>query len=241
MKSSLTPRQAAQSLGVSESSLKRWCDQGRLPFQKTAGGHRRIPVRAVVRFVRENQREVVRPEILGLPVNVSKPERRLSQSVDILVDLLVRGDETSSRRIVLEHFLSGVPTARISDELIAPVFELIGDHWERGKADIFEEHRAVQIVERILLELRTVIGAPPPKDSLAAIGGSADGDPYGLPTRMVELALLELGINAVSMGASLPFDTIANAIRKEKPRFVWLSVSAIQNSEVFAAQLPRFR
>ena len=37
----LTTREAADVLGVSPTSIKRWAEAGRLPATKTAGGHRR--------------------------------------------------------------------------------------------------------------------------------------------------------------------------------------------------------
>jgi excisionase family DNA binding protein len=49
----LSPRQVAEAIGVSESSLKRWCDSGLIPTRRTAGGHRRVPVAGVVAFLRE--------------------------------------------------------------------------------------------------------------------------------------------------------------------------------------------
>ena len=40
----LSPRELAEAVGVSESSLKRWADRGRVHVHRTEGGHRRIPV-----------------------------------------------------------------------------------------------------------------------------------------------------------------------------------------------------
>lgn len=37
-----SPKEVAQRLGVSESSVKRWLDQGVVPVLRTAGGHRRV-------------------------------------------------------------------------------------------------------------------------------------------------------------------------------------------------------
>lgn len=67
MKDAFTPRQVARALGVSESTLKRWCDRGLLPTIRTAGGHRRIPIHGVLSFIRDNDQTLAHPELLGLP------------------------------------------------------------------------------------------------------------------------------------------------------------------------------
>ncbi|MEI6235767.1 MAG: helix-turn-helix domain-containing protein, partial [Planctomycetota bacterium] len=61
----LSPKQVALALGVSEASLKRWCDNGLLDSTRTAGGHRRISRGSVMAFLREREQPAVRPELLG--------------------------------------------------------------------------------------------------------------------------------------------------------------------------------
>ena len=63
----VTPKQVARAIQVSESSVKRWCDKGVIPTQKTAGGHRRIQLAGLVRFLRESGQVLARPEVIGLP------------------------------------------------------------------------------------------------------------------------------------------------------------------------------
>jgi excisionase family DNA binding protein len=65
MKELITPKQVARAIGVSESSLKRWCDRGLIPTVRTAGGHRRLPISGVLSYLRETGHEMVRPELLG--------------------------------------------------------------------------------------------------------------------------------------------------------------------------------
>ena len=48
----LTSTQAARRAGVAVSTIKRWADQGLLPFVRTAGGHRRFDARAIDQFLR---------------------------------------------------------------------------------------------------------------------------------------------------------------------------------------------
>ena len=52
MQVSVSTRQASALLGVHESSVKRWCNAEELECQLTPGGHRRIPIRALVAFAR---------------------------------------------------------------------------------------------------------------------------------------------------------------------------------------------
>jgi MerR family transcriptional regulator, light-induced transcriptional regulator len=58
----LSPKQVARALGVSESSLKRWCDQGLIATVRTAGGHRKMASAEVMRYIREHNLPLVSPE-----------------------------------------------------------------------------------------------------------------------------------------------------------------------------------
>ena len=49
----LTPRQAAEKLGISYPALKHWILAGRIKTVKTPGGHHRIPLAALKEFLPE--------------------------------------------------------------------------------------------------------------------------------------------------------------------------------------------
>src|SRR4051812_42648427 len=49
----LTTTEAAEAAAVAPSTIKRWADQGILPFLRTAGGHRRFERFAIERLLRE--------------------------------------------------------------------------------------------------------------------------------------------------------------------------------------------
>ena len=72
VKKLVTPKQVAQAIDVSESSLKRWCDRGLLTTVRTAGGHRRLALDDVFQFLRQSGQQLVRPELLGLPSNTGQ-------------------------------------------------------------------------------------------------------------------------------------------------------------------------
>lgn len=47
----LRPREAAQALGISYVTLKQWIYAGKIKTTHTAGGHHRVPVRELERFL----------------------------------------------------------------------------------------------------------------------------------------------------------------------------------------------
>jgi len=47
----LSPREAAEALGVSYPTLKQWIYRGKIKTVKTAGGHHRVPAREVERYL----------------------------------------------------------------------------------------------------------------------------------------------------------------------------------------------
>jgi molybdopterin-binding protein len=61
----LTPRQAAEKLGMSYPALKHWILAGRIKTVKTPGGHHRIPLSALSRFLPAAQALAGSPRISG--------------------------------------------------------------------------------------------------------------------------------------------------------------------------------
>ena len=51
---SFRPSQAAELLGVSPDTVRRWADEGRLKTTKTDGGHRQIDGKDLARFLSEH-------------------------------------------------------------------------------------------------------------------------------------------------------------------------------------------
>src|SRR5262245_21655736 len=122
----LTPKQVARAIGVSDASLKRWCDKGVIPSVRTVGGHRRISVNAVFSFLRETGRSLVRPEILGLAPTTGTGTTVVNRSVEQVTDALARGDACRFQRIIFDLFTAGQKVRDIGDRTIAPAFRRIG-------------------------------------------------------------------------------------------------------------------
>ena len=231
LKDLLSPKQVARAMGVSESSLKRWCDRGLIPTVRTAGGHRRLPISGVLTFLRETNQNLVDPEILGLPATSGKTDWVTDRARDVLRESLLIGDEASCRQVIFDLWLAGQRLSEICDRVIAGAFVDIGDKWVCREAEVYQERRACEIVIRALHELRSALPAGDPH--CVALGGTAEGDQYVIPTTAAEIVLRDAGWQAHSLGSSIPFASLAVAIREHQPRLFWLSVSHV-------ADRPRF-
>lgn len=228
----VTPKQVARAIGVSESSIKRWCDQGLLEFSRTAGGHRRLSLPRVLDFLRERQFALVDPAVLGLPAVCGQGERTDDRCRDLLLEALLAPDDARSRQVLFDLYLSGHSTRQICQDVVTPVLHEIGRRWSCGDVEIYQERRACEATIRHLHELRLAVGAPSEK-SPVAIGGSGPEDIYSVPTTMVELVLRSGGWDASSLGSGLTFDTLTQALEHVRPRLFWLSVTHLGSPEEF--------
>lgn len=230
----VSPKQVARAIGVSESSLKRWCDQGLIQTVRTVGGHRKMPTADVLRFVRERGHLLVSPEVLGLPAVSEHAELGLTRGKPRLVDALLAGDEALARQIVFDLYVAKHSLSVICDEVIAAAFREIGDRWACHEADVYQERRGCEIAMRLLFDVRKV--QPQPERRWLATGGTIEGDQYALSSAMAELVLRETGFHAISLGTSIPFASLIKAVQETKPHLFWLSVSHIREGLDFVTE-----
>lgn len=211
---------------MSESSIKRWADDGALHAVRTTGGHRRIPVEEAVQFIRVSGQSVVRPEILGIadaaPFTGTIPAQ--GEGVETLYRLLVEGSESGTRGFIVSLFLAGWSPSQIIDGPLQEAMSRIGELWKHDSGAIYVEHRATDIVVQALSKLRSLISIPPAV-AMRAVGGAPSGDPYILPSLAASIVLASLGMRATNLGPETPVETLRHAVEQLSPHVVWISAS----------------
>ncbi|MFC1758698.1 B12-binding domain-containing protein [Planctomycetota bacterium] len=232
MRDLLTPKQVARAIAASESSVKRWCDKGIIPTQYTAGGHRRITMPGLLGFLREGKHQLVHPEALGLPPTSGQTARVLDRALQQMTEALISGDEPRCRQITIDLYSAEHDIGVICDDVFAAAFREIGDRWACGNTEVYEERRGCEIALRVIYDLRSLLPAPPSGSPLA-IGGAPAGDQYHLGATMAELVLRDANWNAHCLGNDLPFETLAAAIREQRPKLFWISCSHIADESEF--------
>lgn len=217
----LTPRELADAIGASESSVRRWVDAGDVRLSRTSGGHRRIPVAEAIRFIRKSRATIVRPDLLGLPSLARKHEATGSEA---LTEMLRSGDGELARSLILSWFVSGQTAADIFDGPMRAALTTLGEIWLSDRCGILVEHRATEICVDAVTRLRQLIPVPD-GNAPRALGAAIEGDFHLLPSLMAATVLREAGYADINYGANTPVDLLADAISLHHPRLVWICSS----------------
>ena len=233
-----SPKQIASALQASESSVKRWCDQGAISTVRTVGGHRKITLDALQLFLRSSNRSLIAPQALGLSPTTAASDSGIPGGEDMsqieFRAALARGDESKCRAVLHDRISKSDSRSESADFLITDAMHGFGEAWDCKRLDAYQERRGCDICFRLINELRT--GLPPlPASAPVALGGTPSGDPYQLPTSLVELSLREAGWDAMNLGNNLPVESFLQAVTDHRPSMVWLSVSSIPDTERFVS------
>lgn len=225
----LTTRQLARRWQVSEASIKRWADAGRLNPVRTPGGHRRFALSEVLRFQNEQGLDVRRKVRKGLGVAVVPEGRRKAfderEAGEQFFEAIVRGQESGATAVLLASYMDGLPLVKILDVTVTEAMRRVGDLWHSGEASVADEHLATQTATRALETLRQCIRVEE-MDGLRALACAVEDELHVLPILCVQLLLEEKGWSVLNLGASTPFYAMTDAIKRHHPQLTCISSTA---------------
>jgi MerR family transcriptional regulator, light-induced transcriptional regulator len=230
----LSPKDLAAAIGVSESSLKRWVDSGRLAVQRTAGGHRRIPLQEAVRFVRAEGYRVQDPACFGVLCSGKQDE-----SIDLdqaVFSALAGGDAERCRALITTAYLAGASVASLCDGPLRSSLCRLGDLWRHSEEGIALEHHATSLCIQMVEQLRQFL--PDPRaDAPVAVGGGPANDPYLVPSQMASVVLTDCGYRVINLGPNTPDSVLLTAVARHRPVLVWRSLTGAIDSSVVGIDL----
>lgn len=231
----LSPRQLALAIGVSESSLKRWADAGKLAVSRTDGGHRRIAVGEAVRFIRDSGATVVRPDLLGLG------KRARSGPTTARPSQAARAPATNARDVratLIARFLGGETIAALADGVVAEAIARID---ALGDRDVKSELVARAAADAWMQAIAAVRGMCEVGDGARVAVGGARGTGDGervtgdggrktgggervaaLGSAVVAAVLAGEGMRVIDLGAGLTNAVLRAAISVHKPAITWI-------------------
>lgn len=215
----LTCSQASQILGVSRSTVQRYCDKGDLPLFRTAGGHRRIRVADVRAMASENA--------IAASMAVRKKVNLKSLTPKVLAAAILAGDWHIAKKLAEKVFLNRDSIVWLLDELMVPAMMIIAEDFDSGQIDHSKFCQAkinARLIVKQLSPIQTTNVAAP-----RAIGCTLEGDGSELDSMMMESFLGCLGYQAFHLGANVPTKTLTNLIEQYSPKYVWVSYSHLSD------------
>ncbi len=217
----LTTSQAASLLQVHESSVKRWSSEGRLHPAKTSGGHRRIPLPALLELAREMRSDspLLRLGPNGAELAQATLACRERNDFQPMVDMVVRlcDHEPVEHLLGALEYLSqaaGIPIPRAFDCILAAALRRVGRQWEEGSRTVAMEHRFTQKVldalHGLLAARRNRAAAGPEAPSPLALVGCAETCQHEIGAMFCRVALESDGWRVGYLGANVPFEEFAS-------------------------------
>jgi excisionase family DNA binding protein len=225
--------QVAEALGVSVTTVKRWVDDGILPAYRTPGGHRKLLAADVKRLAREGH--LPQSDLSRLDPRVADPGPAALTAT--LETALTAGNGAAVRAAIRDAYRqAGLPVEAIADQVIAPAMARLGHGWESGAIDVLHEHRGTQLCKAALYELKAELEVNAERGRPVAVGGAPEGDHYTLPSLLAQMALLDVGWDAVNVGPNTPAASFRRALTELRPRLLWVSVSYLADPERFIGE-----
>jgi len=231
-KALLSTADIAALFSVTETTVKRWTDEGRLRCQKTPGGHRKFDTGAVMEF----------SNAYGMSPNGTitlsdygdlDPQMEvavLSRDFGRIASLFSR-KALSDTQGALAPFFSylyhhQLQLWEIFDLVIRPGMKEIGDLWKSGTVSVGDEHRSTARTTEAMLQLKTQVHMKP-RNGLSTICACPEGTTHELGLRCAALALEAEGWTVHYLGASVPLDSVGEVLMRLNPSLVCLSVSSV--------------
>jgi MerR family transcriptional regulator, light-induced transcriptional regulator len=238
----LSTRDVARLLNVTETTIKRWADDGEIPCIKTLGGHRKYSSQEVIRF----------SELHGIPItgftglNGGKNSDRIAfaiqtRNMDALSSELFSVSQRHDPGQVFD-FLSllvthQIPVLTIADEIVRPALVRVGEKWEKGEISIEQEHMISESIVRAISRLAPELNHKK-QNGLKALCACAEGEQHSIGVRWLSASLESDGWNVIDVGANTPFHGLASLVASARPDILCVSVMKMRDDPAWRA---RFR
>lgn len=230
------------------------CDDGVLVTRRTPGGHRRIAIASIEGWLRDqgdltaNQptiaaaskpnsptaRAASNLQIAAFDAPVSSPYRQQLKPAQIS-QMLDRGDFQQVTHWMRVGLQQGLSPSALLDNHIAPAMLQTADAWNRGDVDLSREHLRTCLMKKALTLLSEGSVAslnanqPSAPNTPLALGGCLEQERHVLSSTMIEISLRLHGWRAISLGATLPLNSLIQACQEMQPRLIWVSYTFVSD------------
>lgn len=162
---------------------------------------------------------------------------RLEDDLQQLLALL-RQHDAPGLATALQQRLARQGLARFVQDTLAGLSSLVGQSWEAGALQVYEEHLFSEVAKRLL---RQAIATVPLGERPTVLLTTLPGEQHELGLLMAESALALDGACCVSLGTQLPLLDVVRAASDHRADVVALSFSAAYSARAITAALQQLR
>lgn len=224
--------------GLSKDVLRMWERRYGFPVpERDANGERLYPamqverLRLIKRLIDQGHRPgrliAASPEELSaLSPRRSPAGETASPAVSAdLADVLelIRQHDSAGYQQAMHQRLARQGLQGFVQYTVAPLVQLVGEAWQKGQIEVFEEHWFTELTKRLL---RQVISNLPPGREPRVLLTSVPDEQHVLGLLMVEALLALEGATCIPLGTQMPLLDIARAAGAHRADIVALSFSS---------------
>ncbi len=252
-KPSLNIAAVERDVGLSKDVLRVWERRYGFPTpDRDAHGERQYPLdqverlRLIKRLMDQGQRpgrlmsasmEDLNALASARPSAPSSRDEADAGALDGMISLIKKHDALGYSQ-ALQQRLARQGLQRFVQDTMAPLTAMIGQAWEEGKVEVYEEHLFTELSSRVLRQaIANVAGGQTPRVLLTSL----PEEPHGLGLLMVEGVLSIEGAHCIPLGTQMPMLSITDAARAHRADVVALSFSAAFPARLAPSLLTQLR
>lgn len=227
-KTILSTADVARLFNVTETTVKRWADDGTLRCQKTPGGHRKFQMRHIVEFATINNFEPIGAlqfegggQLAG-KIEVAVLSRNFPALQEAFVEKALSPDRTDLYQFFSYLYQHHLQLWEIYDLILGPGMQEIGNRWERGEIGVNHEHRASYETLDALAKLQAQVSMKG-KSGHSAICACLEDELHEIGLRCAAYLFEVEGWHVQYLGARTPHQSLLAAIKEVRPDVVCIS------------------
>lgn len=192
----------AEMLDVHYMTVYRYVRQGLLPATKVGRSW----------YVKLSDLELFRDAKVHTS-ELSEGGKKIAPWAERLEAQLIQGDQRGAAEIMEAVLRSGHDLYFLYLQVLSPAMSAIGARWAAGNLEIFVEHRASNIAMRLIGQFGPRFARRGVSKGTVVLGSPAD-EMHTLSTSMVADLIRFEGWNVSDVGANMPAEAFAEAIRQ---------------------------
>ncbi len=138
-----------------------------------------------------------------------------------------------------ENAIVALGTGEFIEQLLTPLLTMIGERWKTGELRPVHEHMVSAIIRSLTYILRN--NAPPAKKSPNMVVSTPIGQMHELGALLAAIMAELKGWRVTYLGANLPAEEIAAAVKYTDARAVTISISFATDDLVISKELRRLK